>query len=74
MPLETWAAPTGEVIPNHPRFAVLLYRGRGWARWALIIAIGLLWLGTLVAPMASRGGARLGKSRSAAWRTTAASW
>jgi hypothetical protein len=32
--------------------AVLLYRGRGWARWALIIAIGLLWLGTLVAPMA----------------------
>jgi hypothetical protein len=33
--------------------AVLLYRGRGWARWALVITIGLLWLGTLVAPMAT---------------------
>ena len=27
MELETWTAPRGDVIPNHPRFAVLLYRG-----------------------------------------------
>jgi uncharacterized protein YjlB len=27
MELETWHAPPGERIPNHPRFAVLLYRG-----------------------------------------------
>jgi uncharacterized protein YjlB len=27
MELETWYAPPGERIPNHPRFAVLLYRG-----------------------------------------------
>jgi uncharacterized protein YjlB len=27
MELETWHAPSGERIPNHPRFAVLLYRG-----------------------------------------------
>jgi uncharacterized protein YjlB len=27
MELETWAAPPGDRIPNHPRFAVLLYRG-----------------------------------------------
>lgn len=27
MELETWAAPPGDVIPNHPRFEVLLYRG-----------------------------------------------
>jgi uncharacterized protein YjlB len=25
--LETWLAPPGDVIPNHPRFEVLLYRG-----------------------------------------------
>jgi uncharacterized protein YjlB len=25
--LETWIAPPGERIPNHPRFAVLVYRG-----------------------------------------------
>jgi uncharacterized protein YjlB len=25
--LETWRAPAGGVIPNHPRFAVLVYRG-----------------------------------------------
>jgi uncharacterized protein YjlB len=25
--LETWQAPPGDVIPNHPRFAVLVYRG-----------------------------------------------
>ena len=25
--LETWRAPPGDVIPNHPRFEVLLYRG-----------------------------------------------
>jgi uncharacterized protein YjlB len=25
--LETWNAPSGDVIPNHPRFAVLVYRG-----------------------------------------------
>ena len=27
MRLETWKAPAGDVIPNHPRFAVLIYRG-----------------------------------------------
>src|SRR3954469_1905408 len=27
MRFESWAAPPGEAIPNHPRFAVLLYRG-----------------------------------------------
>ena len=27
MELETWRAPPGEAIPNHPRFAVLVYRG-----------------------------------------------
>lgn len=27
MKLQTWHAPPGERIPNHPRFAVLLYRG-----------------------------------------------
>jgi uncharacterized protein YjlB len=27
MELETWQAPPGDQIPNHPRFAVLLYRG-----------------------------------------------
>src|SRR4051794_22347361 len=27
MDLETWRAPAGESIPNHPRFAVLIYRG-----------------------------------------------
>jgi uncharacterized protein YjlB len=27
MRLETWVAPPGDVIPNHPRFEVLLYRG-----------------------------------------------
>ena len=27
MQLETWQAPPGERIPNHPRFAVLAYRG-----------------------------------------------
>ena len=27
MELETWQAPPGDVIPNHPSFAVLLYRG-----------------------------------------------
>jgi uncharacterized protein YjlB len=25
--LETWLAPPGDVIPNHPRFPVLVYRG-----------------------------------------------
>lgn len=34
-------------------FAGLLYRGRRWARWALLIMIGLLWLGTLIIPMAA---------------------
>ena len=29
MQLETWNAPAGDAIPNHPRFAVLLYRGTG---------------------------------------------
>ena len=27
MQLETWHAPPGDTIPNHPRFAVLIYRG-----------------------------------------------
>jgi uncharacterized protein YjlB len=27
MELETWHAPSGDTIPNHPRFPVLLYRG-----------------------------------------------
>jgi uncharacterized protein YjlB len=27
MQLETWHAPAGERIPNHPSFAVLIYRG-----------------------------------------------
>jgi uncharacterized protein YjlB len=27
MQLEAWQAPPGKVIPNHPRFEVLLYRG-----------------------------------------------
>jgi uncharacterized protein YjlB len=27
MELETWPAPPGDRIPNHPRFPVLLYRG-----------------------------------------------
>jgi uncharacterized protein YjlB len=29
MELETWRAPAGDAIPNHPSFAVLLYRGTG---------------------------------------------
>jgi len=29
MELETWHAPHGDAIPNHPRFPVLLYRGSG---------------------------------------------
>ena len=31
MELETWQAPAGEEIPNHPSFPVLLYRGTGLA-------------------------------------------
>ncbi len=31
MELETWTAPPGDVIPNHPSFEVLLYRGVGVA-------------------------------------------
>jgi len=27
MDLQTWIAPPGDVIPNHPRFPVLVYRG-----------------------------------------------
>jgi uncharacterized protein YjlB len=27
MELETWVAPPGDTIPNHPRFPVLIYRG-----------------------------------------------
>jgi uncharacterized protein YjlB len=27
MDLEAWSAPAGDVIPNHPRFPVLVYRG-----------------------------------------------
>jgi uncharacterized protein YjlB len=27
MELETWHAPPGDVIPNHPRFPVLIYHG-----------------------------------------------
>ena len=29
MELETWPAPAGDTIPNHPSFPVLLYRGTG---------------------------------------------
>jgi uncharacterized protein YjlB len=29
MELETWTAPPGDTIPNHPRFPVLVYRGTG---------------------------------------------
>src|SRR3954453_2930636 len=29
MELETWQAPPGDTIPNHPRFPVLIYRGTG---------------------------------------------
>jgi uncharacterized protein YjlB len=29
MELETWLAPPGDRIPNHPRFPVLVYRGVG---------------------------------------------
>ena len=32
MELETWHAPAGDTIPNHPRFAVLVYRGVAEAR------------------------------------------
>jgi uncharacterized protein YjlB len=47
MRLETWNAPPGEVIPNHPRFPVLVYRGLelGDAR-ALLAAHG--WGGSWV--------------------------
>jgi len=31
MELETWTAPPGDRIPNHPRFPVLIYRGTGLA-------------------------------------------
>ena len=31
MQLETWQAPPGDVIPNHPRFPVLIYHGVGIA-------------------------------------------
>ena len=34
MKLETWTAPPGDRIPNHPRFPVLVYRGgEGVALW-----------------------------------------
>jgi uncharacterized protein YjlB len=29
MELETWNAPPGDTIPNHPRFPVLIYRATG---------------------------------------------
>jgi len=29
MELETWTAPSGDAVPNHPAFDVLLYRGTG---------------------------------------------
>ena len=51
-PSETWRAPPGDRIPNHPRFAVLVYRGveavtdAGAAR-ALFAAHG--WGGSWVA-------------------------
>jgi uncharacterized protein YjlB len=32
MELETWTAPPGDRIPNHPRFPVLVYRGVDAAR------------------------------------------
>jgi len=32
MDLDTWHAPAGDTIPNHPRFPVLVYRGVDAAR------------------------------------------
>ena len=32
MQVETWSAPPGDHIPNHPRFPVLVYRGVEAAR------------------------------------------
>ena len=47
MELETWHAPPGDVIPNHPRFEVLVYRGsRSTTRAALFAEHG--WGGTWV--------------------------
>jgi uncharacterized protein YjlB len=40
MRLETWHAPPGDEIPNHPSFAVLLYRGVGGDLPSLIAANG----------------------------------
>ena len=45
--LETWNAPPGDVIPNNPRFAVLVYRGvTSTTRAALFAEHG--WGGTWV--------------------------
>ncbi len=52
MDLETWHAPPGERIPNHPRFAVLLYHGVEPARRGADAARSLLgdhgWSGSWV--------------------------
>ncbi|GGL74191.1 hypothetical protein GCM10011575_35520 [Microlunatus endophyticus] len=34
-----------------PLVADQLYAGRRWARWALLIMFGMLWLGTLTIPL-----------------------
>jgi uncharacterized protein YjlB len=46
MKLETWHAPPGDEIPNHPTFAVLLYRGVGGDLRSLIAGHG--WGGSWV--------------------------
>lgn len=52
MDLETWNAPPGEQIPNHPRFAVLLYHGvdaaAGGAEAARSLFAGHGWGGSWV--------------------------
>jgi hypothetical protein len=37
MELQTWTAPPGEPIPNHPRWPVLIYRG-------VVVGDGVAWL------------------------------
>src|SRR3954466_15535784 len=50
MGLETWQAPPGDTIPNHPRFPVLIYRGAGVADAAAARALYAAhgWGGTWV--------------------------
>ena len=51
MELETWRAPPGDPIPNHPHFAVLVYRGvagAGDAGAARALLAGHGWGGSWV--------------------------